>query len=311
MKDGFPLACPRCQGELRPEKPDLLVCDGDHLRFERVEGIWRCVLPERRSHFDQFIHEYEAVRRGEERGAATASYYRALPFHDLSGTRTADWRIRAASYKTFSKKVLGPLENQNSRPLNILDLGAGNCWLSNRLARRGHRVGAVDLTVNDFDGLGCHRFYDVEFTAIEAEFDHLPIPDHSIDLVVFNASFHYSENYERTLSESLRTLKQDGTLVILDSPIYHQVDSGRQMVVERESQFMNRFGFPSNALKNENYLTYERIEKLGEALTLSWKVFTPNYGLRWRLRPLKSRILGRREPAKFQVVVFRWGKSPA
>jgi hypothetical protein len=83
------------------------------------------------------------------------------------------------------------------------------------------------------------------------------------------------------------------------------------MVAERESQFINRFGFPSNALKNENYLTYERIEKLGEALNLSWKYLAPNYGLRWRLRPIKSRILGRREPAKFQVVVFRWGKSPA
>jgi ubiquinone/menaquinone biosynthesis C-methylase UbiE/uncharacterized protein YbaR (Trm112 family) len=310
MMEKFPLACPRCRGELQLINSDSAVCEADDLRFERLDGIWRFVLPDRRAYFDQFIRDYEAVRRGEERGADSAAYYRALPYHDLSGKRSADWRIRAASYRAFSKQVLGVMGAQNAQPLTILDLGAGNCWLSYRMARLGHMVGAVDLTTNEFDGLACHRFYDADFTPIEAEFDHLPILDRSIDLIVFNASLHYSENYEATLSESLRALKQGGRLVIIDSPIYHRPDSGRQMVAERESEFIQRFGFPSNALRNENYLTYERLEDLKKKLNLTWKFLTPNYGLRWKLRPIKARLLGKREPASFQIVVGRMGVTP-
>jgi len=296
-------ACPRCRGNLEQTAPNLFSCSMDGLNFECVDGIWRFLLPERRARYVQFISEYETVRRGEERGAISAAYYRALPYHDLSGRMTADWRIRAESNDTLSKKMLGPMENRNSHPMTILDLGAGNCWLSNRLARRGHKVAAVDLTVNEFDGLGCYRFYDSAFTPIEAEFDHLPIPNQCVDLIVFNASLHYSEDYTATLSESLRVLKADGRLVILDSPIYQKADSGRLMVAEREAEFIKRYGFPSNALKSENYLTYEGIKKLGDSLGLAWEFITPNYGIRWQLRPLKARILGRREPAKFQVVV--------
>jgi SAM-dependent methyltransferase len=303
MNQEFIFTCPQCKGELQAVEPDGLVCQTDGLRFERHDGIWRFMIPQRRSRYAQFIDEYEAVRRGEERGATSPAYYRALPYHDISGRMASDWRIRAASYDAFNKQLLTPLENQGSQPMTILDLGAGNCWLSNRLSRRGHKVAAVDLTVNDFDGLGCYRFYDANFTPIEAEYNQLPFPEQSADLIIFNASLHYSESYTATLSEALRVLTADGRLVILDSPIYQKAVSGRQMVAEREAEFMNRYGFPSNALKSENYLTYEGINKLGDSLNLAWEFITPNYGLRWRLRPLKAYLRGRREPAKFQVVV--------
>lgn len=303
MNSNFLYVCPNCRGELKQETSDLLVCVAEDLHFERLEGIWRFMLPERRTHYAQFVSEYEAVRKGEKRGAESAAYYRALPYQDLNGRMSDDWRIRAVSFDTFSQNVLVPLEKQISQPINILDLGAGNCWLSNRLASRGHSVTAVDLTVNEFDGLGCYRMYDSLFTPIESEFDRLPIPNGCIDLVVFNASLHYTEDYHATLSESLRVLNPGGRLVIFDSPIYHKADSGRLMVVEREAEFIKRFGFPSNALKSENYLTYERISKLGDSLGLSWELITPHYGIRWSLRPLKARLLGKREPARFQIMV--------
>ena len=308
MNQTLVFACPRCRGELRTVAPDHLVCDKDSLSFSCLDGIWRFILPERRSHYAQFIGEYETVRQGEGRGAASAAYYRALPYHDLSGRRVSDWRIRAASYDSFSKNVLTPPNNRQGQPMTILDLGAGNCWLSNRLAQGGYNVAGVDLTVNDFDGLGCHRFYDASFTPVEAEFNHLPVPDHSTDLVVFNASLHYSEDYAASLSEAMRTLKADGRLVIIDSPIYQKAESGRRMVEEREAEFVRRYGFPSKALKSENFLTYEGIKKLGGALGLKWKFITPHYDIRWRLRPLKAQLLGRREPAKFQIIIGQASK---
>lgn len=75
------------------------------------------------------------------------------------------------------------------------------------------------------------------------------------------------------------------------------------MVKERQDQFVQQYGFASNALDSENFLTYERIDQLGQALNLRWQYIRPFYGLSWRLRPLKAFLRGQREPAKFHVLV--------
>lgn len=294
--------CPRCRAPLNLIAVDTLYCPADALRFERVDGIWHFLLPERAPLFEQFIRDYEAIRRAEGRISADTAYYRALPHFDLSKRMEADWRIRAASFDAFVTQVLLPLERPNA-PLTVLDLGAGNGWLSHHLARRRHTLFAVDLLTNDFDGLGCFRYYERPFTPIQAEFEHLPFADASADLVIFNASLHYAVDLSVTLAESLRTLKPDGRLVLLDSPVYHDPASGAQMVKERESQFVKQYGFASNALPSKNFLTYAEIKQLGKTLNLHWQMMTPFYGLSWVLKPVKAKLLRRREPAKFHLLV--------
>jgi SAM-dependent methyltransferase len=294
-----PFTCPRCRGPLEQTAPDVLFCPADDLCFQRAGGIWRFLLPERAPAFERFTQEYETIRRGEGRGSRDAAFYRALPHRDLSGKMTADWRIRAASFDTLLQKVIRPA----GRPLSILDLGAGNGWLSNRLAGLGHPVAAVDLLTNDFDGLGCFSFYGAVFTPLQAEFDRLPYPDGSLDLAVFNASLHYSVDIQATLREALRVLAPGGQIVVMDSPVYREAASGEEMVRERERAFSRRFGFPSNALPSQNYLTYAGLQALEAALGICWRILTPFYGLGWLLKPLKARLLARREAAKFHLIV--------
>lgn len=289
--------CPRCKTGLNQTAPDELRCLQDGLAFHKVDGIWRFLLPERIEYCARFIRDYETVRRFEGRGSADESYYRTLPYHASS-----DWKIRAASFNAFVKQVMIPIE-KNKTPLQILDLGAGNSWLSNQLACRGHAVAAVDLTINDFDGLGCHRFYESTFVSAQAEFDYLPLPDKSVDIVLFNASLHYSVNYEQTLSEAQRVLDVDGKLIVLDSPVYHDASSGRSMVREREEQFTKRYGFASDSLQSENYLTYQRMDELAAKLGVTWRHIRPFYGIRWAARPWLARLRNRREPAEFGLWV--------
>ena len=175
MKILIPFACPRCHTELQQTSPDELSCVRDGYRFACLDGIWRFLLPERAAYFEKFMQEYETIRKAEGRGSQSSAYYQALPYQDLNGNMSADWRIRAASFDLLLKKVIGPLE-QPGRPLKLLDLGAGNGWLSNRLALRGHQVAAVDLMTNAFDGLACKDRYQNDFTALQAEFDCLPFP---------------------------------------------------------------------------------------------------------------------------------------
>ncbi len=299
----FQLACPRCHTLLIDRGTEEKSCPQDRLTFRREQGIWRMLLPGRLEYFSTFLHDYETIRQAEGRGAGDKAYYTQLPDRDLSGRLSADWKIRAKSFAVFLKRVVLPLEKTFKRPLRILDLGAGNGWLSNRLASRGHCLAAVDLTVNEFDGLGCHRFYDASFQSVQAEFDQLPFPDRCADLAIFNASLHYSLKLERTLSEALRLLDSSGRLAILDSPLYHDSTSGARMVAERQARFQKQYGFASDSLPSENYLTYTRLEDLGHTLHLQWEILTPFYGMRWSLRPLLARLRRQREPARFHVIV--------
>ena len=285
------LICPRCKSELMLEAPGQLRCEKEALVFHQEDGIWRFLLPERESHYSRFITDYETVRRFEGRFSADAAYYRALPFRDLSGRFASDWKIRAASFLALQKTL-----RQNS---TILDLGAGNGWLSNRLSSSGHDVFAVDLLVNPEDGLGAWRNYETRFTPAQAEFSFLPFPNASADVVIFNASLHYAESYEQTLAESLRVLQPNGLLVIMDSPIYHDAASGNAMLAERKAQFLARYGFASDTLQSEGFLTYDRMEALGRDLGIRWQHLIPFYGLRWVFRPLAARLRGGREPAQF------------
>jgi SAM-dependent methyltransferase len=298
------LACPRCATPLEQTQLEELRCPLDGLIFKQINNIWRMLLPEREPFYQKFIQEYETVRRAEGRGSTDPNYYRSLPYRDLNHNMSADWRIRRASFTTLLKHVVDPWEQRSRRPLTILDLGAGNGWLSNQLSQRGHAVAAVDLMTNDFDSLGCCIYYANLFSPIQAEFDHLPFKNGAADLVIFNASLHYSVDYQLTLGSALRTLAPGARLVVMDSPVYHQAASGAQMVQARESAFTQRFGFASNALPSENYLTYPRLDELAQAQGLRWQAFTPFYGLRWLLRPWKARLLGQREPAHFHLLVF-------
>jgi len=297
--------CPRCRTKLDRDAPDRVTCPQDGLEFRKVDGVWRFLLPESEAHYTRFIADYESVRRFEGRGSTSADYYRLLPFKDLSGRHRSDWRIRTRSFNVLVKNVLTRLQAPLGRALKIIDLGAGNGWLSNRLSAQGDRVIAVDLLVNEQDGLGAWKHYEHSFTPVQAEFNHLPIMDRFADAVIFNASFHYSENYAETLKEALRVLSPQGWIVILDSPVYRRAASGEKMVEEREAQFKEKYGFASDNLRSENYLTYTRLKELARELHLRWKFITPFYGLRWALRPLLAGLSGRREPATFHLVVGR------
>lgn len=268
-------------------------------QFHQVDGIWRMLLPEREAALAQFMREYETVRTAEKRGSLDSAYYRALPYRDVSGVMAGAWRIRGIGYDHFVETAL-PLVSPKAK---IIDIGAGNGWLSGRLAARGYDVAAVDLLVNKTDGLGAFTHYETPFLPIQAEFERVPLAAESAEMVIFNASFHYAESYERVLTEAFRMVKPLGYVVVLDTPVYSQQASGDAMVVEREAQFEQRYGFKSDGQASENFLTKARIAQLADAFGIKWQMSTPAYDLKWRLRPLRARLRGHREPATFPLLI--------
>jgi SAM-dependent methyltransferase len=251
----------------------------------------------------QFVREYTTVRRAEGWGSADPTYYRALPYRDLTGRFSEIWRIRAASFELFLERVVEPLERERTRPLKIVDIGAGSGWLADRLARRGHWVAAIDVLEDPLDGLGAIHRYSRDVQPVLAEFDHLPLPAGTLDAAVFNAAFHYSTDYATTLRETLRVLQPRGTLVILDSPMYSDPNSGARMVQEREARFLKTYGFSSAAVPSEHYLTSKRLDDLAKDVGLTWQVHWPRLDVRIALSRKMNGLRARREPARFPVIV--------
>jgi ubiquinone/menaquinone biosynthesis C-methylase UbiE len=254
----------------------------------------------------RFLSDYSKIRRAEGRGSDDPEYFRALPYSDLTGQNSGQWAIRARTWKHFEQSVLSEIEKQAGRPLDILDLGAGNGWMSYRLTLREHKPIALDVFSESGDGLRSTCHYPRRFPCIEAQFDELPFRDATFDLAIYNSSIHYSTDYRRTLSETRRCLRSSGRVVIMDSPVYKLPEHGEQMRAERHELFEQRYGFRSDAVASIEYFDEGTLQSLARELKIEWRRSRPWYGLGWASRPWKARLLSLRPPSQFFILVGRF-----
>lgn len=294
------LACPRCLGPLRQEGASL-TCPADGLTFARQAGVYDLIDPARQEALAPFIAHYTAVRRAEGWGAEDPEYYAALPFQDLTGRFPDIWRIRAQSFRCL-KALLKGLQRPDGDPPRVLDLGAGNAWLSFRLAKMGFSVCAVDLSADEADGLGAATHYLLPFFRVLAEFERLPFLSGTFDAAVFSASLHYAPDAGAALRSALRVLVPGGRIYVSDSPIYRSAQSGEQMVQEMRDRLVRELRLETWVQPGPGYLTFGQIAAWSGELGLHVHLHRPRYGLRWRLRPLLARLRRDREPATFRVV---------
>lgn len=273
-------------------------------------GIWNALLPERENYYLEFIRQYESIRQKEGRGDSRAEYYLALPFRDISGKFSWQWHVRSRTYSYVVNHILPSIGSH----LDVLDLGAGNGWLSYRLSTLGHRPVAVDLLTNSTDGLGAASCYlprlPVAFPRFRAELDDLPFEDAQFDCAIFNASFHYAEDYERTLGEAMRCVRDGGAVVIADTDWYSDEHAGEQMIAERDAAAKKQFGYQQTGLNHQEFLTDERLQRLEHNLGISWETHTPYYGLRLSLRSVVAWLRRKREPSQFRIYVARIKHDP-
>lgn len=294
------LQCPRCATAI-----DALDCPACGFSIVIREGIAQALPPEAIEHHARFVQDYERIRAAEGRGGENEDFYLGLPYRDASGRNREQWRMRARSYDYLVAHLLQGVDRGGS----ILDLGAGNGWMSYRLALAGYRPCAVDLLANDSDGLGAARHYRKQlatfFPRFQAELRHLPFADGQFDAAIFNASFHYAEDFEACLRETMRCVKSDGVVIISDTPWYARDESGQRMLAERRAAFMQQHGTAADAIDVLGYLTDERLRRMESALSIRWRVHRPWYGLRWFMRPLLATLRRRREPSRFRLYAAR------
>ena len=293
-------ACPECGSDVHGGDA-LQHCAACGRHYESRDGIWRFLTVERAADAESFTRQYRSIREREGYRASSAEYYRRLPEVAADDPHATEWRIRRESYEHLLTHVLQP----SGTPLRILDLGAGNGWLSNRLASRGHDLCAVDRIADEADGLGAIRHYVPRFTAVQASFDALPFASGQFDLVVFNGSLHYARDGAATLAAARRLLADGGTLAVMDSPMFDDDRSGRAMVADMVRRFECDYGLREIVRSGVGYLTFGSLARTARELGASTS-FIPSRGpLAWRLRREIARFRLGRAPAAFGVWVAR------
>lgn len=295
-------ACPDCRiaTQALETDPFLLWCGQCGQRFERTAGIYRFLSRARADVAEGFVRQYRSIRTRDGFREAAPDYYRMLPFVRKSDPRASEWRVRRESYAHLQRSALPGVEQG---PLRVLDLGAGSGWLSHRLASFGHSVVALDRLDDDVDGLGVCKHYAVPFAVVQADFDALPFQAGEFDVVILNGSLHYSADPAVTLSEAARTLAANGTLVVMDSPMFERRSDGDAMVESQLRAFVTDYGIVDAVQPGVGYLTFRELHQAAIGLGLRDRFVRSRGPLPWRFRRWLSRWKIHRSPATFGVWV--------
>ena len=293
------LACVACGTALPLDSAPLRCEQCGTLVLER-DGILRCASEARLDRARPFLAQYRTVRRADGHVVRSAEDYQALPSVSPTAANVDEWRIRQQSLDTLLRAL-----STARRSARVLDLGAGNGWLSQRLTARGHAVVAVDLNDDGEDGLGAAAASRVAFPRVQAGFEQVPFEAGQFDVVVFNASLHYADEPGAVLTESRRLLANGGALVVMDSPIFVQAHDGERMVEEHLAGLRTRFGLSSPISCGRGYLTLAELGQAAGTFGMA-ATFTRSSGpWLWRLRRAWSGLRLGRQPAMFGVWVAR------
>lgn len=247
-----------------------------------------------------FYAEYARHREHEGR-ALRGTALKSLPYL-RSGPLARQWRVRARSFDAFVSYVVKPFEG--SSPLDILDLGAGNGWLSYRMTQRGHRAVALDIRNDSVDGLGAaaELVAEARFDCVRAPFEALPFGSGRFDITVFNASLHYGCDLAEVLGEAIRVTRRGGVLAVMDSPFYRRRSDGEAMIADKRIQGRTNFGDAADVLLAPNFIEYLTRQSLVAAVPgLFWKRHRVLYPLWYELRPLLARLKCARAPSRFDL----------
>ncbi len=185
-----------------------------------------------------FEEKYLAVRSAEGR-LYEDQLVGQLPKLPRRHRHYQEWRMR----KPSTLRLLRHLSSR--RPARLLDLGCGNGWLSHRMADLpAAKVLGIDLNKTEleqaarlFSSPACQFAYANIF---EAE-----LPAASFDAIVLNSCIQYFPSLSKLLDRLLELIKDDGSVHILDSPMYAR---GEEVAAQQRTKtYYKNLGFPEMA----------------------------------------------------------------
>lgn len=110
-----------------------------------------------------------------------------------------------------------------SEGVSILDIGALNCWATNRFAEKGCYAVAIDICTPKHSGLESSDFFigrGKYFERVQADMNKLPFINDVFDYIFFNNVLHHSSYINKVIKQTNNILKKGGKLVLVGEPTY-------------------------------------------------------------------------------------------
>jgi len=139
-----------------------------------------------------------------------------LPDIDETHPYYREWLLR----KDSSKKLVEFLK-KNKRPLDILEIGCGNGWLSHRLSQiPGCKVIGTDINFGEIEQAARIFCGQSNLSFIYGNAECELFEEKKFDIIIFAASIQYFTSLQKIIQSILKLLKPNGSIHIIDSPFY-------------------------------------------------------------------------------------------
>jgi ubiquinone/menaquinone biosynthesis C-methylase UbiE len=190
---------------------------------------------------DEVLEEmYIAIREKEGR-TYTDKQVAQLPVIDEGHRFYKEWIIRQRS----SKRLIAYL-TALQKPLNILEIGCGNGWLSAQLADiLNAKVTGLDPNLLEIEQAR-RVFKKPNLRFIKGVFDQHAFDEKvKFDVIIFAASVQYFQSLDTVIDNAFALLTKVCEVHIIDTPFYDEQQAG--IAAQRCRQYYQDMSFPSMA----------------------------------------------------------------
>lgn len=208
-----------------------------------------------------FENLYFQVREKEGR-IYSDSIVKNLPNFEHSHPLYREWQIRGRSLNKLESYII-----RKPKSTKILDLGCGNGWMANRLAKLPLcQVFAIDLNQTELEQ-GARVFSDT--TSLHLIYGNIfenYFQLASFDLILMASSVQYFSDIQKLLNRLLELLNEAGEIHIMDSPFYtkESVSTARQRTID----YYQQLGYPE---MTNYYYHHQWTELLGFHYKIKYK----------------------------------------
>ncbi|HEY8931135.1 MAG TPA: class I SAM-dependent methyltransferase [Mucilaginibacter sp.] len=194
--------------------------------------------------------------RYKEKRVLTDCQVMFLPDIDPGHIHFNEWEMR----KRSSQRLTDHLK-EKGKPLNILEVGCGNGWLSAKMAAIKNTI-VKGIDANELEIKQAKRvFTSTNLEFFYAGFDPDLFGDERFDVIVFAASVQYFSSLRDVMQNALSRLTKNGEIHLVDTHFYGRANA--EQAAKRTAEYYESLGYPEmaahyfhhtiNDLKSFNY----------------------------------------------------------